>query len=131
MKAQQMFEQGREKVSAIHKFPALPPVCVNRGRDWVIYSSSWFFSLQDLLHAREVVRRAQKSLEEKQRQEEDQLFMKFRNNRQLEEKKIEQEVTDEWEKKLQMLTAKYEDELRRKKDKNIERVKIFHSLDLD
>jgi ribosomal protein S13 len=49
--------------------------------------------------------------------------MKFRNNRQLEEKKIEQEVTDEWEKKLQMLTEKYEDDLKRKKDKNLERVK--------
>ncbi|CAF4599062.1 unnamed protein product, partial [Rotaria magnacalcarata] len=50
-----MFQQGREKVSAIHKFPALPP---------------------DMIRAREEVRRAQKSLEEKQRQEEDQLFMK-------------------------------------------------------
>ncbi|CAF5186505.1 unnamed protein product, partial [Rotaria magnacalcarata] len=99
MKAQQMFQQGREKVSAIHKFPALPP---------------------DMIRAREEVRRAQKSLEEKQRQEEDQLFMKFRNARELEEKKIEQEVTDEWEKRLQMLTAKYEDDLQRKKDKTIE-----------
>jgi hypothetical protein len=26
MKAQQMFQQGREKVSSIHNFPALPPV---------------------------------------------------------------------------------------------------------
>lgn len=78
-----------------------------------------------MLHAREEVRRAQKSLEEKQRQEEDQLFMKFQNNRQLVEKTIEQEVTDEWEKKLQQLTAKYEDDLRgKKKDKNLERVKI-------
>jgi hypothetical protein len=58
--------------------------------------------------------------------------MKFRNNRQLEEKKIEQEVTDEWEKKLQMLTEKYEDDLKRKKDKNLERVKrkqnVFDSI---
>ena len=76
-----------------------------------------------MLHAREEVRRAQKSLEEKQRQEEDQLFMKFRNDRQLVEKKIEEEVTGEWEKKLQQLTAKYEDDLRsKKKDKNLERV---------
>ncbi|CAF2985496.1 unnamed protein product [Rotaria socialis] len=99
MKAQQMFQQGREKVSAIHKFPALPP---------------------DMIRAREEVRRAQKSLEEKQRQEEDQLFMKFRNAREIEEKKIEREVTDEWEKRLQMLTAKYEEDLQRKKDKIIE-----------
>ena len=49
--------------------------------------------------------------------------MKFRNNRQLEEKKIDQEVTDEWEKKLQMLTDKYEDDMKKKKDKNVERVK--------
>lgn len=76
-----------------------------------------------MLHAREEVRRAQKSLEEKQRQEEDQLFMKFQNNRQLVEKKIDEEVTDEWEKKLQQLTAKYEDDLRsKKKDKSLERV---------
>jgi hypothetical protein len=62
--------------------------------------------LKDVLHAREEVRRAQKSLEEKQRQEEDKLFMKFRVDRELEEKKIEREVTD----------------LRKKKYKNIERV---------
>ncbi|CAF1401612.1 unnamed protein product [Rotaria sordida] len=100
MKAQQMFEQGREKISSNHNFPALPP---------------------DILHAREEVRRAQKSLEEKQRVEEDQLFMKFRVDRELEEKKIEREVIDEWEKKLKMLTTKYEDDLRRKKDKKTER----------
>ncbi|CAF1420648.1 unnamed protein product [Adineta steineri] len=100
MKAQQMFQNGREKVSSIHNFPALPP---------------------DILHAREEVRRAQKSLEEKQRQEEDELFMKFRVDRELEEKKIEREVIDEWEKKLEVLTTKYEDDLRRKKDKNTER----------
>ncbi len=79
--------------------------------------------LKDILHAREEVRRAQKSLEDKQRQEEDELFIKFRVDRELEEKKIEREVIDEWEKKLQMLTAKYEDDLRRKKDKNTERVR--------
>jgi len=78
--------------------------------------------IKDILHAREEVRRAQKSLEEKQRQEEDELFMKFRVDRELEEKKIEREVIVEWEKKLEMLTAKYEDDLRRKKDKNTERV---------
>jgi len=78
--------------------------------------------LKDILHAREEVRRAQKSLEDKQREEEDQLFLKFRVDRELEEKKIEREVIDEWEKKLQVLTDKYEDDLRRKKDKNIERV---------
>ncbi|CAF0838526.1 unnamed protein product [Rotaria sordida] len=100
MKAQQMFQQGREKVSAIHKFPALPP---------------------DMIRARAEVRRAQKSLEEKQRQEEDLLFRKFQVDRELEEKKIEREVTDEWEKKLQMLTAKYEEDLQRKKDRNVER----------
>lgn len=48
--------------------------------------------------------------------------MKFRVDRELEEKKIEREVIDEWEKKLQVLTAKYEDDLRRKKDKKTERV---------
>jgi hypothetical protein len=48
--------------------------------------------------------------------------MKFRVNRELEEKKIEIEVTDEWEKKLQNLTARYEDDLQRKKDKTNERV---------
>ncbi|CAF3461873.1 unnamed protein product [Rotaria socialis] len=100
MKAQQMFEQGREKISSTHNFPALPP---------------------DILHAREEVRRAQKSLEEKQREEEDKLFVKFRVDRELEEKKIEREVIDEWEKKLQVLTTKYEDDLRRKKDKKMER----------
>ncbi|CAF5098041.1 unnamed protein product, partial [Rotaria socialis] len=67
------------------------------------------------------VRRAQKSLEEKQREEEDKLFVKFRVDRELEEKKIEREVIDEWEKKLQVLTTKYEDDLRRKKDKKMER----------
>ena len=51
------------------------------------------------------------------------MFIKFRVDRELEEKKIEREVIDEWEKKLQMLTAKYEDDLRRKKDKNTERVR--------
>ena len=40
----------------------------------------------------------------------------------MEEKKIEREVIDEWEKKLRLLTVKYEDDLRKKKDKNIERV---------
>ena len=40
----------------------------------------------------------------------------------MEEKKIEREVIDEWEKKLRMLTSKYEDDLRRKKDKSLERV---------
>ncbi len=48
--------------------------------------------------------------------------MKFRVDRELEEKKIERDVIVEWEKKLEMLTAKYEDDLRRKKDKNTERV---------
>jgi hypothetical protein len=48
--------------------------------------------------------------------------MKFRVDRELEEKKIEREIIVEWEKKLEMLTAKYEDDLRRKKDKNTERV---------
>ena len=46
-------------------------------------------------------------------------------NRELEEKKIEREMTDEWEKKLQMITAKYEDDLRKKKDKNSERVNFY------
>ena len=68
------------------------------------------------------MRRAQKTLEEKQREEEDQLFMKFRVDRELEEKKIDLEVIDEWEKKLRILTAKYEDDLRKKKDKKAERV---------
>ena len=68
------------------------------------------------------MRRAQKTLEEKQREEEDQLFMKFRVDRELEEKKIDREVVDEWEKKLQILTAKYEDDLRKKKDRKAERV---------
>ncbi len=81
--------------------------------------------LKDILHAREEVRRAQKSLEDKQREEEDQLFLKFRVDRELEEKKIEREVIDEWEKKLQVLTDRYEDDLRRKKDKNIERVGYY------
>jgi hypothetical protein len=80
------------------------------------------FIIKDVFLAREEVRRAQKSLEEKQRQEEDKLFMKFRVDRELEEKKIEREVTDEWEKKLQMLTNRYEDDLRKKKDKALERV---------
>jgi hypothetical protein len=80
------------------------------------------FIIKDVFLAREEVRRAQKSLEEKQRQEEDKLFMKFRVDRELEEKKIEREVTDEWEKKLQMLTNRYEDDLRKKKDKTLERV---------
>lgn len=80
------------------------------------------------MHAREEVRRAQKSLEDKQREEEDELFQKFRVDRELEEKKIEREVIDEWEKKLRTLTTKYEDELRRKNSKNLERVRrsIFH-----
>jgi hypothetical protein len=88
------------------------------------------FFLKDILHARAEVRRAQKSLEDKQREEEDKLFMKFRNNRELEEKKIEREVTDEWEKKLQMLTSRYEDDLQRKKDKNTERVRIVFKVNI-
>ncbi|CAF1546304.1 unnamed protein product, partial [Adineta ricciae] len=100
MKAQQLLHLGREKISAIHKFPALPP---------------------DVLHAREEVRRAQKSLEDKHREEEDQLFKKFQVDRQLEEKKLEREVTDEWEKRLQLLTARYEDDLQKKRDQSIER----------
>lgn len=119
-----MFQQGREKVSSNHNFPALPPVGtlrVTSSRRRI--STSPAFSLQDILHAREEVRRAQKSLEEKQRQEEDELFVKFRVDRELEEKKIEREFIDEWEKKLELLTAKYEDDLRRKKDKHTERVR--------
>lgn len=54
--------------------------------------------------------------------------MKFCNVRELEDKKIEQEVTDEWEKKLQMLTAKYEDDLQRKRDRNAESVRNFLCL---
>ena len=60
------------------------------------------------------------SLEDRQREEEDELFQKFRVDREFEEKKIEREVIDEWEKKLRLLTAKYEDDLRRKKDKTTE-----------
>lgn len=75
-----------------------------------------------MLHAREEVRRAQKTLEEKQREEEDELFQRFRVDREFEEKKIEREVIDEWEKKLRVLTAKYEDDLRRKRDRTTERV---------
>ena len=68
------------------------------------------------------MRRAQQLLEEKQRQEEDQLFVKFQKNREMEEKKIEREVTDEWEKNLMLMTAKYEEDLKKKKDKTVERV---------
>ena len=89
----------------------------------LIYRKCLLF--QDILQAREEVRRAQKSLEEKQRQEEDKLFIKFQDDRKLEEKKIELEVTDEWEKKLQLLTSQYEEELRRKKDNISEKVSIF------
>ena len=39
----------------------------------------------------------------------------------MEEKKIEREDTDEWEKKLQMLTERYKEDLKRKKDKNLEK----------
>ena len=60
------------------------------------------------------------SLEDRQREEEDELFQKFRVDREFEEKKIEREVIGEWEKKLRLLTAKYEDDLRRKKDKTTE-----------
>ena len=60
------------------------------------------------------------SLEDRQREEEDELFQKFRVDREFEEKKIEREVIDEWEKKSRLLTAKYEDDLRRKKDKTTE-----------
>ena len=48
--------------------------------------------------------------------------MKFRDNREKEEKKIELEVTDEWEKNLKLITARYEDDLKKKKDKSNERV---------
>ena len=77
-----------------------------------------------MLHAREEVRRAQKSLEDKHREEEDQLFKKFQVDRQLEEKRLEREVTDEWEKRLQLLTDRYEDDLKKKRDQSIERVRI-------
>lgn len=30
MKSQQMFEQGREKISSVHNFPALPPVNIRK-----------------------------------------------------------------------------------------------------
>ncbi|CAF0777169.1 unnamed protein product [Didymodactylos carnosus] len=46
----------------------------------------------------------------------------FRAERETQEKKIEKEVIEEWEKKLETLTSQYEDDLRRKKDKSIERV---------
>ncbi|CAF3627643.1 unnamed protein product [Adineta steineri] len=104
MKAQQMFQNGREKINAIHKFPALPP---------------------DVLNCREEVRRAQKSLEDKHREEEDILFQKFQSDRQLEEKRLEREVTDEWEKRLQLLTDRYEDDLQKKQDQNVERELTF------
>jgi len=100
MKAQQMFQQGREKVSANHKFPAIPI---------------------EILQAREEVRRAQQSLEEKQRAEEDRLFQNFQKERQTQEKKIDEEVTTEWEKNLKLITAKYEEDLKKKKDRNNER----------
>ena len=70
------------------------------------------------------MRRAQQTLEEKQREEEDQLFEKFRVDRELEEKKIEREMIDEWERRLQVLTEQYEDELKRKKDQQMERVRL-------
>ena len=62
-------------------------------------------------------------MEEKQREEEDRLFQKFQKDRETEEKKIEEEVTDEWEKNLQLITAKYEEDMRKKKDRTSERVR--------
>lgn len=80
--------------------------------------------LKDILHARVEVRRAQQTLEEQQREEEDRLFQKFRVDRELEEKKIEREMIDEWERRLQVLTDKYEDDLQKKKDLHTERVRL-------
>ena len=125
MKAQQMFQQGREKVSSTHNFPALPPV----GKHSDCTSGLNRFSSKDILHARVEVRRAQQTLEEKQREEEDQLFQKFRVDRELEEKKIEREMIDEWERRLQVLTDKYEDDLKKKKDLHTERVCVSHPME--
>lgn len=120
MKAQQMLQQGRDKISSSHKFPALPPVFKK-----TTFRSSFnvFFLLQDIIQAREEVRRAQKLLEEKQKKEEDKLFEKFRADREKEEQKIDQEVTTEWENNLKLITKQYEEEIKRKQGKAAEQVK--------
>ena len=44
---------------------------------------------------------------------------KFRDERVKEEKKLEQEVKDEWEKRLQLIQSQYEQDLKKKKDQKV------------
>jgi len=59
-------------------------------------------------------------------------FQKFRDERAKEEKKLEQEVKDEWEKRLQMIQSQYEQDLQKKKDQKVKKIisKIKHKFDL-
>lgn len=68
------------------------------------------------MKAREEVLKAQKLLEEKQRAEEDMLLKNFIEKRTNEEKKLEKEVKEEWENRLQAIKIQYEQDLKRKKD---------------
>jgi hypothetical protein len=44
---------------------------------------------------------------------------KFRDERAKEEKKLEQEVKDEWEKRLKLIQSQYEQDLQKKKDQKV------------
>jgi hypothetical protein len=68
------------------------------------------------MKVREELRKAQQILEAKQREEEDRLLQQFLSEREQEQKKLDQEVREEWEKRLQAIQAQYEQDLRKKKD---------------
>ena len=52
-------------------------------------------------------------------------FQKFRDERAKEEKKLEQEVKDEWEKRLQLIQSQYEQDLQKKKDQKVIEKNIY------
>ncbi|CAF0923434.1 unnamed protein product [Brachionus calyciflorus] len=98
MHAQHLVQMGNRKdTPQMHRFPAFP---LN----------------PDKMKAREEMLKAQKLLEEKQRAEEDMLLKNFIEKRTDEEKKLEKEVKEEWENRLQQIKIQYEQDLKRKRD---------------
>ena len=60
-------------------------------------------------------------------------FKKFLNERAVEEKKLDEEVKEEWENKLQAIHAQYEQDLKRKRDQMDQKVTkrlIFFKLNI-
>ena len=110
MHAQHLFQMGNRKDSSqMHRFPAFP--MMNPAK----------------IKAREELRKAQQALEAKQRAEEDMLLQKFRDERLKEEEKLNQEVKEEWEKRLRAIQIQYEADMKRKRDIKEAKVKIVMS----